>query len=214
MLLAIWGAVFLYAFLRRNRALQLMAFWIVITPLPLVFIPLRGGACLYIVLFGWVMIFATLVSDLIGLLSKSFALASQRGGVGTPPSRAIFRASATILIASVLAMFTQWENQRSASIPVLLGLGTKTSHVTQAFRSLDLHPAPRSMILLKPESRFYQNGYYPAFVASLVWNDHSLAICIAGETQLTEQEIAKMNYVISLNEFQAKLLRAPNSEDL
>ncbi len=48
MLLALWAAIFVYAFLRRDRMLQLMAFWIVITPLPLAFIPLRGGACLYI----------------------------------------------------------------------------------------------------------------------------------------------------------------------
>jgi hypothetical protein len=238
MLLAGWAAVFLYAFLSRNRMLQLMACWIVITPLPLVFVPLRGGACLYILLFGWAMIFATLVSDLIGLLSKTFVLASPRVGVGAATGvingrtvtnsvrqaaigtgvgagagrmlPSIFRASATILVASVLAIFTQWENQRSARIPALLGIGEKTSHVTQAFRSLDLHPVPGSMILLRPENRFYQNGYYPAFVASLMWNDHSLAIYIAGQSQLTEQQIAKMDYIISLNEFQAKLVRPPS----
>jgi hypothetical protein len=33
-LLALWAVVFIYAFLRRDRALRLMAFWIVIVPLP------------------------------------------------------------------------------------------------------------------------------------------------------------------------------------
>ena len=47
---------------------------------------------------------------------------------------------------------------------------------------------------------------YPLFVASLVWNDHSLKIYVHGQNQLTEQEIAKMDYIISFSEFQAKLI--------
>jgi hypothetical protein len=41
-LLALWTVVFVYAFLRRDRMLELMAFWIVIVPLPLAFLlPIR-----------------------------------------------------------------------------------------------------------------------------------------------------------------------------
>ena len=52
MLLAIWALLFAYAFLRRDYMLKLMAFWVVITPLPLVFVSPRGGGRLYIPLFG------------------------------------------------------------------------------------------------------------------------------------------------------------------
>ena len=38
MLLAIWALLFVYACLRRDHALQLMALWVVITPLPLAFL--------------------------------------------------------------------------------------------------------------------------------------------------------------------------------
>jgi len=238
MLLAGWAAVFLYAFLRRNRMLRLMAFWIVITPLPLVFVPLRSGACLYILLFGWAMIFARLALDLIGLISKSFTLVSQTvspamraiisgpatdrvlgaatgAGIGAAVDKmspSIFRVLATVLVACGLAIFTQWKNQHFGRVEGLLNSGQKTVNVIQAFRSLDLHPAPGSMILLRPEKRFYQNGYYPAFVTFLVWNDYSLRIYIDGQHRLTEEQIAKMNYVISFNEFQAKLMRAPESD--
>jgi len=235
--LAAWGLVFAYAFLRRDRMLQLMAFWVVITPLPLAFIPTRRGACLYLLLFGWAMIFAKLVSDLITLISRSSTLLGKDVGVGaatgaiiagaatnrvrraaigaaiggdagkmSPP---IFRVFATVLVASLLAVFTQWENQRFGSVPALLSIGQKASHVIQAFHSLDLHPAPGSMILLKPENRFYQNGYYPVFVSSLVWNDHSLQTYVAGQSQLTEQQILNMDYVISFGEFELKVIRGP-----
>ena len=234
--LAAWGLVFAYAFLRRDRMLQLMAFWVVIIPLPLAFIPTRRGACLYLLLFGWAMIFAKLVSDLITLISRSSTLLGKDVGVGAATGAAtnhvrgaaigaaigaaagkrsppIFRVFATILVASVLAILTQWENQRFGSVPAsLLSIGQKASHVIQAFHSLDLHPAPGSMILLRPESRFYQNKHYPLFVASLVWNDHSLRIYVAGANQVTEQQIAKMDYIISLTEFQGKLLRTPESD--
>jgi hypothetical protein len=67
------------------------------------------------------------------------------------------------------------------------------------------------MILLKPENRFYQNEYYPLFVASLVWNDHSLQTYVAGQSQLTEQQILNMDYVITFSEFELKVIRGPEA---
>jgi hypothetical protein len=224
MLLVLWAAIFVYAFSRRDRMLELMAFWVVITPLPLAFIPGRGGACLYLLLFGWASILAKLVSDLITLISRSSTLLGKLsesdgrpwGRQDSPPAAkcplSMSRVCATVLVASGVALFTQWENQRFGVIQSWLNVGQKTSHVIQAFRSLDLHPVANSMILLSPQKLFYQNGYYPAFVACLAWNDHSLQIYVDGQNQLTEQQIAKMNYIISFNEFQAKLLRAPESD--
>src|SRR5215470_4738506 len=141
-----WGVVFAYAFLRRDRLLQLMAFWVVITPLPLDFITIRGDACLYIPLFGWAMILAKVVSDSLTLISKSFATVDQGerevarqpaqslgrerknhiqwlpigtavGAVAGKMSPPMFHAFATLLVACGLAVFTQWENQRFDRIP-------------------------------------------------------------------------------------------------
>jgi hypothetical protein len=181
-----------------------MAFWVVITPLPLAFILPRGEAMFYIVLFGWATIFARMLSDLIGLIAKARLLAGSR--------TAMLPTFATAAVAVVFAVFTHWENQRFDRTRGLLNSGQKSLHVIQAFRSLNLHPHPGSSILLRPETRFYQNGYYPAFVASLVWNDHSLRIYVAGQPQLTQQQIANMSYVISFNEFSAQLVRAAASD--
>ncbi len=77
-LLALWALVFIYTFLRRDRMLWLMAFWVVIVPLPLALIvPIRGGGHLYLPLFGWAMIVAKVASDLIALLCKSSLLIGQ-----------------------------------------------------------------------------------------------------------------------------------------
>jgi hypothetical protein len=62
-ILGLWALTFLYAFWRRDRMLELMAFWVVITPLPLAFISVRGPTCLSLLLFGWATILSRLVSD-------------------------------------------------------------------------------------------------------------------------------------------------------
>jgi hypothetical protein len=175
-----------------------MAFWVVITPLPLAFIPGRGGEMLYIVLFGWAMIVARMLENLLGLVGRLLALSG--------PKTAMLQTFTTVAMAVALAVFTHWQSHRFDRIRVLVSSGQKSLHVIQALRALNLHPPPGSTILLEPETRFYQNPYYPAFVASLVWNDHSLKIYVLAHNQLTEQEIGKMNYIISVNEFQAKLI--------
>jgi hypothetical protein len=198
--LVVWPIVFLYAFWRRDRLLQLMAFWVVITPLPLAFIPARGGAMLYIVLFGWAMILARGLEDLIGLAGRVLTLSE--------PRTTILRTLATATMAIALAVFTHWQSHRFDQIRALVSSGQKSLHVIQALRSLNLHPRPGSTILLKPETRFYQNPYYPKFVATLVWKDRSLRMYVSGQPQRTQQEIANMNYVVSFNELSAKLVRA------
>lgn len=237
MLLASWAVVFIYAFLRRDRTLQLMAFWIVIVPLPLAFIlPLRGGACLYLLLFGWAMIFAKVAFDLITLIAKSLILLGQAVGMGEPsgaimqgttaggarsaaigtdagvvPSKMssrIFRVVATLLVASALAIFTQWENQRFDTVRALLNGGQKVSHVIEALKSLHLHPAPGSTVLLRAKENPFQNKWHALFIASLVWNDRSLQIWLEGVNQITPQQMAKVDYIVSLNEFQAKVIRS------
>jgi len=237
-LLASWAVVFIYAFLRRDRTLQLMAFWIVIVPLPIAFIfPIRGGASLYLLLFGWAVIFAKVAFDLITLISRFLILVGQAVGVGAPsgaimqgttagrarsaaigtdagaaPSKMssrIFRVVATLLVASALAIFTQWENQRFGTVRALLNGGQKVSHVIEALKSLNLQPAPGSTVLLRAKENPFENKWHALFIASLVWNDRSLQIWLEGVNQITPQQMAKVDYIVSLNELQAKVIRSP-----
>lgn len=261
MLAAIWALLFAYAFLRRDHTLELMAFWVVVTPLPLAFLTPRGGGRLYIPLFGWAMIFAKLAWDLITVIYKSPALLRQSArytsqvqqsaggdratdrpwwrpmraaaGATSKISSVRFQTFAMVVIAFGLAVFTQWENQRSGRVRTLLNSGQKAVHVIQALRSLNLHPAPGSTILLMPEKHFYQHGYYPEYfaslapdnrlrqvivelsprywyyVASLVWGNRTLRIYVEDRDQLTEEQIAKINYIISFDEFQARIMGGP-----
>ena len=234
-----WGLVFLYAFLRRDRVLKLMAFWIVITPLPLDFIlPARGGASLILVFFGWAVIFGKLAGDLIKLTSKSSIVAARRSGLGAATGAIIagaatghasaavigaaagavavrlpppiFRVVATLIVVSALAIYTERQNQ--VSTRHLLRVGEKEAHVIEAFRALNLRPKPGSKILLteNPFAGAPAGGaWVPLFIAGLFWNDHSLVVYLDRPNSLTTQQIAKMDYVLAVHEYKVDLIRAP-----
>ena len=217
-LLLLWALVFIYAFLRRDRTLQLMAFWIVIVPLPLAFIvPTRGDASLYLLLFGWAMIFAKVTFDLITLIWKFSVFIGNRvipaatsASVGDASRRVASRGFgivAMLLVAFALAAFTQRENQR-LRVP-WLNVGAKTSHVIHTFRSLALRPSHGSSILLLLKENLFQNKWNVFFIASLVWNDHSLRIWVENVNELTPQQQANVDYIISVSEFDADVIRSP-----
>ena len=207
--------------------LRLMAFWVVIVPLPIAFLlPMRGGGSLYLLLFGWAMIFSKVVSDLITLTSRCWIFVQRLLGLGaatrgTADGAAdaavdtavpqIFRVLAMLLVALALAIFTRWENQRLGWVPALLKQGQKVLHVVAALKSSDLQPALGSRVLLTLRENLFSNKLNALFIASLVWNDHSLRIWLEGAHKLTPQQIANMNYVISLSEYEAKVVRSPDS---
>jgi hypothetical protein len=232
-----WAAVFIYAVLRRDRTVRLMAFWVMIVPLPIAFLlPIRGGACLYLLLFGWAMIFARVACDFAVLISKVATAVGQCFGLGTraaaidrgpgsasrrAPVETMLGASISktpasnigIAIVAVLALslgiFTEWQNRRLGTTRALLGVGQKVSHVIAVFDSLNLQPAPHSTVLLKPDEQLFQNKWHSLFIASLVWNDHSLQIWIDKLNKLTPEQLAKVDYIISLTEFEATVIRSP-----
>ena len=217
-LLILWALVFIYAFIRRDGMLEFMAFWIVIVPLPLAFIvPMRGDASLYLLLFAWAMIFAKVAFDLITLISKFSVFVGNRlvttakGAIvwntSTNVGPRLFRIIATLLVAFAVAAFTHRENQR-LRVP-WLNVGAKTSHVIQTFRSLSLHPTHGSRILLLLKENLFQNKWNVFFIASLVWNDHSLRIWVESSDELTPQQQANVDYIISLSEFNADVIRSP-----
>jgi hypothetical protein len=58
---------------------------------------------------------------------------------------------------------------------------------------------------------FWSNRWNTVFIASLIYSDHSLRICHEGTNQLTQKEIAKMHYIISVDEFHAELNHSPTA---
>jgi hypothetical protein len=231
-LFALWALVAVFAFLRRDRTVRLMAFWIVIVPLPIAFLtPVRANASLYLLLFGWAMILASIVVDVITIISKSWVFARQDSGIGgangaiirsadSPRVRraggqrspGIFQLAATIFVAFTFAIFMHWRSQRDTTAQNLLTLEQKVPHVINALRSLNLQPTHGSAILLKMKDNPFNNKWHPVCIAWLVWNDASLQVWADDIGPLTPQQLASINYVISLGEFHAQVIRSPQAQ--
>jgi hypothetical protein len=201
-LLVVWLLVFLYAFLQRDRVLELMAFWVVITPLPLAFVSPREGACLTIILFGWAMILAKLVSDASYFITEWPWLGRS--------ARRYMRASLALCAIILLGVTTERQNRRYG-LGWLKG-GEKTGHVIEAFRALSLHPKSGSKILLTDNPLAGSPGtavWAPRFIADLLWDDHSLMIYQERQNPLSSEQVAEMDYVLAVHENEIEIIRGP-----
>ena len=110
-------------------------------------------------------------------------------------------------MAFALAAFTQRENQRLGT--PWLNVGARTPHVIQTLRSLALHPMHGSRILLLLKENLFHNKWNAFFIASLVWDDHSLRMWVENADELSPQQQADVDYIISVGEFSADVVRSP-----
>ncbi len=74
----------------------------------------------------------------------------------------------------------------------------------QRLRQPLFQPAITPQFKMKREDKLFDSS----FIASLIWNDHSLRIWQDGNQQLKPEQLAKIDYVVSVGEFQAKVIRA------
>jgi hypothetical protein len=200
-----WAAL-LYVSLRNwDRRLLLLWVWVVVTPLPIAFIPGRGGACLYIVAAGWAMVIAILVESLARRIGREPVFARL-------PSGAVV--TCVILVGILLYGYeTEWFHH--FRIPGYLQNGDKTWSLIQQFRDLPVRPAHGSRII-------FVNDPFPGcetfFIASLWWNDHSLRMKLQDRlnappregcdcAHFSEQELSAMDYVFDFPDGRMKQLK-------
>ena len=106
--LALWASLFAIAWASRSRVLKFSWLFLMLTPLPVAFIPPRGASQYYLPWFGWVLFGSTvLVRSLDGVLRDGIALTRIRGGV--------------LLVALVLLLYPfyrrkGWSDATSVSI--------------------------------------------------------------------------------------------------
>ncbi len=176
------GVVLLAAVLFRaarvsgQKHLLLMSFFIWIAPLPVTFLPGRGGANLYIPLAGWAVILVTFFL----CLCRAFA----RSRIG--------------LVALVLlGMWSWWrwtESQDRVAWTGIRKADQLTWSVMQQVRTM--------MPKVKPGSRIYVvrdpfGDWEMKFIIDLVYRDRSIAVWLENEVPLPREEVRKMDYVLT-----------------
>jgi hypothetical protein len=180
-------------------------------------------------LFGWAIILAKLVSDLIALMLKYSTSLGQSVGVevimgavvGTAMNhRAGCAAIGAVVGAVIGACGTKLPPRKfraCALTLVVFGIAIVTQSENQRLdraagilesgqRTVHAIETFRSLNLqpvpgsnIPVKSNLPFNEWTPLFIASLVCNDHSLQIWLDGKNKLSPQQLANVNYVILIH---------------
>src|SRR5215467_752321 len=199
--LELWG-VLLYIGL-RNWGLKkfdprwlFLLIWVVVTPLPLAFLPNRGGATLYIVAGGWAMLAALVLREIL----RRFA----RQPVAGLPRRIIMTAG---LAGCIAAYWHETARQDRKLVHWFLENGQETQQTIAQLRALGQRPPAHSGVVFLNDPF---TGYDTLFISALVWRDSTIDIHLQRKYQLPESELAKAKYIFDYTDGRFVLVKSPS----
>jgi hypothetical protein len=194
--------------LSRRKHFIFAAFFAIVTPLPVSFIPARGFYSVYIAYFGW----ALLASGWIVLARDwLWGRLSARAGL---PSPAWLRAVVPIVTAVALMFaFIRWQKRD----PIVFDTNFRKDAARERIRLtiLDLQRVrpcpPRGGRVLFLHDRWPVGEYGAVFAARLVCNDPDLAVDLAWILADYHKpiEASKYNYVIDYRDGQIAVFSPP-----
>jgi hypothetical protein len=147
--------------------------WVVVTPLPIAFLPARGGAMLYIPAAGWALLTA------MGLRA-----------LARPVSQ---KALPVVLVSLAVLYAVQTRKLEREQVAATLASGGELKRFIGALNGLGFRPPGRSRIVFLNDP--FPDGYTTEFAAYLDWNDHSLDISLQRQVHLPPDGIAGMDYI-------------------
>lgn len=178
--------------LGRQKHLLLMWSFIWIAPLPITFVPGRGGACLYIPLAGWAVIAATLFLWLCGALAGS-------------------RVWMAVLVILGIWAWWGWTDSRDKHVPIEIRKpGLVVQSVIRQVRALQPSVPPGSKIYVI-RSPFPDWSWDMKFILNLIYRDRTVDVRLGDKAPLMPGEIEKMDYIFTFEGEQLKKLKGPSS---
>ena len=200
--IALWAALLITGIVglaktKRNARWVVLWIWVMVTPLPIAFLPGRGAALLYIVAAGWAIAAAMMMRSLCWLLARNLFV-GRLGRIAT-------------MLACLLYSALQYENvtRRAHRYEVYgyLLTGEMTMEWIHDLQQMNLHPKPKSSIIFLNDPA--PTTYDMTFIAALVWRDKSLDLWQQSQSHLTPERIARMDYIIDCSGGVFKLVKGP-----
>ena len=169
---------------RRNwdpRWLFLLV-WVVVTPLPIAFLPDRGAGTLYIVAAGWAFLGAMTVRALLRRVAREPVAGLSRSAI-----------MALGLLASIIAYAHETARADQTNMGWYLTQGDETRRAIEQFEALKIRPAAHSRVVFLNGP--FRDRYHTLFMAALLWNDPSIEINLEWKQKSSEDELAKTKYI-------------------
>jgi hypothetical protein len=198
----LWGVLLcagIVGLLRRRRDPRWLFLWVwvMVTPLPIVFLPGRGAGLLYLIAAGWAMAAAMMFRAVSWRLARELFAGR--------PARLAAMGLALLGCASAYAYQTRIVH-RYVVFGYLL-TGKHTADVLAQFEKLNLQPKPGSRIIFLNDP--FPDTFDMTFVAGLGWNDHSLRIFQQSQIHLNDEQISGMDYIIDYINGEFVVRKAP-----
>jgi len=191
------AALLVYALWRRKeKHLLLMWAFLWIAPLPITFLPGRSGGMLYIPLFGWAVIAASVFVLFCGAAAK-----------GLSRLRVPRQAATGVLVIAGLAWY--WHTIERKNWWMSRWAEQATGPVSRAIEQVR-ETQPK----VKRGARVYVYNSPPGswdtkFIMELVWGDRTANVWLDVQTPLSQSEIDGMDYVFTFEDGRLKLVRGP-----
>jgi hypothetical protein len=202
--IALWAVLLIAGIvgvIRRpgNRRWLFLWIWVMVTPLPIAFLPGRGGALLYIVAAGWAIVIAMMLRSVSWLLARHLFL----GRLG--------RIAIMLVCLLVCGLEYEDETRRAHRYDVYgyLLTGAPTMQWIQELQQLGLQPKHGSSIIFLHDPA--PTTYDMTFIAALVWRDHSLELWQQEQSHLTPERISRMDYIIDCSGDRFTLIKSPQT---
>ena len=194
---ALMAGIAIWAGMRKEKLLWFCLLFVLVTPLPIVFIPRRGQYNLYLPLAGWTIMAGVALWDTIRLLSAEHFVPA--------------RAARGIRICLALVVVILWTKdlvwRQAFSVEASANLQRPTQEAIRQFRDLHLTIRPNSRVILL-------NGpftdYELLFLASLWYDDHSVQFLVQQLSHFSAAELEKADYLLDWENGHFLVTRAPS----
>jgi hypothetical protein len=183
----VWGILTYLAFRRPRPVLRFCWLFLLLSPLPIEFLPGRGAACLYVPFVGLAIFLAVVCVDLAEAAASFLAMEPVFGRVGR---QRLF----VLLVAGCVTLWGRENDwlKRSFIKPAMAQTGALTWDVIGQFRALRPQVRPNSRVVFLNDPFV---DWDMAFIADLWFRDRSLAIVLHRKTPITEEEIAAAGHL-------------------
>lgn len=186
----------LIAWRLRQKALGWAIVFVLITPLPITFIPERGGALLYVTLFGWALMGAIIIVTVCRTVMARVA------------APGLYRDSVSSL-ALMLCFISIWSATDYANRNRKEGIKPDAALTSSVIEQLT--PILRDV---KPGSKiaFMNNlfdGWNLVFIAELLCHDRSVTAKVNTMTPMSAEELAQEDYIFAFEDNKLVILKRP-----
>jgi hypothetical protein len=200
--IALWAVLLIagiVGIIRRpgNHRWLFLWIWVMVTPLPIAFLPGRGAALLYIVAAGWAIAAAMMLRSVSWLLARHLFL-GRPGRIAT-------------MLACLLVCGLEYENETRRvhryDVYGYLLTGATTMEWIQGVQQLGFKPKPGSSVIFLHDPA--PTTYDITFIAALVWQDRSLDLWQQEQAHLTPERISRMDYIIDYADGRFIVVKSP-----